>query len=394
MQSTQPLLHPFNAGQDELGYASALRHAFNTDLEGCRQWWELAGHDHVRAVRSGRRTVGGLVLIPMKQNFLGRTLSCCGIAGVAIGPESKGQGLASKMMAESLAEQHAAGFAVSALYPSTAALYRSVGYEFAGTRLRWTVRFADFPRPTSATEVRPMRDGDLEFVESCAKERAATEHGHMERGTYLWRRALEPKGQRASGWIFGSHANPEGYAVLHTPKAHEGDFETLELADWGARTPAAFEGLAGLLAGYGTVWKKLSWYGSPGDPLFLRLREHRFEAEVSESWMLRLVDAPKALAARGYPAGLHADLELQIEDPILSQNSGNFLLRVVGGRAKLEPGGAGKLRASIGGLSALFSGYASAEHLALLGQVSGDAETLRRATGMFASPPPNLLEFF
>ena len=185
---------------------------------------------------------------------------------------------------------------------------------------------------------------------------------------------------------------------MHTPKAEEGDLETLELADWGARTPAAFDALISMLAGYGTVWKKLAWYGPLGDPLFLAMPEHRYNAEVSEPWMLRLVNVEKALSSRGYPLGLGAELLLNVEDPTLPSNSGVYRLRIVGGRGTVErvsePPTDAALNAQVGGLAALFSGHASAEHLALLGKLGGDPATLQQATQIFASPMPNLLEFF
>ena len=48
--------------------------------------------------------------------------------------------------------------------------------------------------------------------------------------------------------------------------------------------------------------------------------------------MLRIVDVAAALEARGYPAGLEAQLELEVEDELLAWNHGRLRLSVADGR--------------------------------------------------------------
>lgn len=57
-----------------------------------------------------------------------------GVAGVGVAPEARGLGTAAELMRCALREMHAAGFPISGLYPAAQKLYRSVGYEQAGSR--------------------------------------------------------------------------------------------------------------------------------------------------------------------------------------------------------------------------------------------------------------------
>ena len=66
------------------------------------------------------------------------------------------------------------------------------------------------------------------------------------------------------------------------------------------------------------------------------LREQEANIAERESWMLRLLDAPAAIAARGFPA---ADLAvpLQITDDLLAANSGRWELTVRAGAGSPLP---------------------------------------------------------
>jgi predicted acetyltransferase len=79
--------------------------------------------------------------------------------------------------------------------------------------------------------------------------------------------------------------------------------------------------------------------------------------------MLRIVDAPAAIAGRGYPAGVSMSLALDITDAARPGNSGRWELEVSGGAGSLTrlgdaPGEASAAALSVGarGLAALYAG--------------------------------------
>ena len=74
--------------------------------------------------------------------------------------------------------------------------------------------------------------------------------------------------------------------------------------------------------------------------------------------MLRVVDAPAAIAARGFPASAQLSLPLWLEDDPRDGNSGLWELAVTGGRGHLvhSPEAARPLTIGARGFAALYAG--------------------------------------
>ena len=87
----------------------------------------------------------------------------------------------------------------------------------------------------------------------------------------------------------------------------------------------------------------------PSDPLCWMLREQDADIAEREGWMLRLLDAPAAIAARGFPA-TDLTVPLQITDDLRPANSGRWDLTV---RAGLADGGSQDAEAALDGAFAV-----------------------------------------
>ncbi len=72
-----------------------------------------------------------------------------------------------------------------------------------------------------------------------------------------------------------------------------------------------------------------------GSALWWMLREQDANIADRESWMLRLLDAPAAVAARGFPA-VDLAVPLQITDDLRAANSGRWELTVRAGSGSLS----------------------------------------------------------
>ena len=70
----------------------------------------------------------------MRQWWCGRAVPMAGVASVMVAPEDRGRGIARRLMTALLDEVAARGYPLSALYPATMPLYRSLGWELAGVR--------------------------------------------------------------------------------------------------------------------------------------------------------------------------------------------------------------------------------------------------------------------
>jgi hypothetical protein len=74
---------------------------------------------------------------------------------------------------------------------------------------------------------------------------------------------------------------------------------------------------------------------APHDPVMWLTREPAAELHQAGDWMLRVVDAPAAIAGRGFPAGAGVSLAIDISDPLRPSNSGRWSLEVSGGAGTL-----------------------------------------------------------
>ena len=104
--------------------------------------------------------------------------------------------------------------------------------------------------------------------------------------------------------------------------------------------------------------------------------------------LLRLVDVPAALEARGYPPGLHAELHLDVSDDVLPQNNERFTVEVEGERASVRQGGRGELRIDVRGLAPLYTGHLSPGELKSTGYLDGPDQAIATAAALFAGPSP------
>ena len=111
--------------------------------------------------------------------------------------------------------------------------------------------------------------------------------------------------------------------------------------------------------------------------------------------MLRLVDLPGAVRARGYRTGVRMEVDLEVDDPRCAWNQGRWRLTVEGGEGRAEPGGGGDVRLGIGALSCLFAGYATAGTLRAAGLLrGGSAAADASLDAAFAGPTPWTLDFY
>ncbi len=178
----------------------------------------------------------------------------------------------------------------------------------------------------------------------------------------------------------------EGY-VSYRQQTVDGPYEVV-VYDHAALTPAAGRRLASFLASHSTMVRSVILDAGQTEPLLWMCREENLRVRFNHFWMLRILDVGKALGERGYPSAIRAEIHFEIEDALLDENNGRFVLKVEGGRGQVRRGGRGKLKATIRGLAPLYTGHLSAGELRTTGLIDGPVDVLCDASAVFAGPSP------
>lgn len=336
-------------------------------------------------VADGDEVVAAARFWDFQQWWGGRRIPVAGVAGVVVSPEYRGRGVGSKLMRGVLQRAADNGFPLTALYPATTVIYRHLGYEFGGGRYRFSFSAADL-RALGGKDVAVRRAGPddaARFLELVGQLHGARRSS----GPLVW------PVKQVTDWL----ADENNFAYL----ADDG----FVVYNWSGSDLCVDELVAGSEATARALWstvgsgssiaKTVHAYMSPEDPIHLMVEhEAGSEAQVGR-WMLRLLDAPAAIAARGFAAGVVLEVDLRVEDFDVPANSGDWHLSVADGAGQLTPGrsSAGALRTGPRGLAALYAGT-PVSALRVAGLVSGGSAVDAAVDSAFGGSTPYMLDYF
>jgi predicted acetyltransferase len=358
--------------------------------------------DRVLGAFDGERLVGMVRALPFGQFFGGRSVPMGGISAVAVVPDWRGRGLAGRLLRETLSALRERGECISTLYPAATGLYRSVGWELAGShafRRLDPAHLLGLARP-AAGRARPMRESDAPAVRECYRRLAATSNGCLDRPLPWWQRRLESWSDQ-SRFVYESDDGVVYQQIDGEWSALGGDFG-LVVSEIVANTRDAALGLWRLLGSWSSQVDQIVHRGPVEDPHLLLAPEQRASPLAEIRWMLRIVDAPGAVAARGFPAGLELEVPLRLRDPVLAANDAVFVLSVRKGRGELtrcespeRAGGGSGPELGIGAFASLYSGWARSAELERAGLLAGGSADRRAALdAAFAGPTAWMLDEF
>src|SRR5271170_250267 len=121
-------------GQRAFGIYSAGQRAAWSYLAGLR-----AGQGLFLGAFVGGVPAGAAMIHDLRQWWLGRAIPCAGVASVKVAPEYRGGGIGRRLMTALLDAVADRGYPLSALYPATMPIYRSLGWELAGGKYEATI---------------------------------------------------------------------------------------------------------------------------------------------------------------------------------------------------------------------------------------------------------------
>ncbi len=348
---------------------------------------------------------GAAMVHDMRQYWLGSPVGCAGVASVKVAPEYQGAGIGRRLMTELLGLMGERGYPLSALFPATVPLYRSLGWELAGGQYVMTVPGRSLrpllaPDPAAGADQAPLPpvrratpDDDATVAGVIARSHAIARHA----GPLTWDE--EPARQWLSRpdlytCLVGGDGEPDaGFAAYRWVDGHQ----ELFVERVHATTPAALRALWAVIGSHGTMARTVRALTAPDDPVWWLTRERDATITRRGLWMLRVVDAQAAVAARGFRPGLSASVPLEIRDEARPGNAGSWTLAVSDGTGTLmkNDGVSSPDALTLGprGLAALYAGTPVAS-LRLAGLAAGGApEADATLDAVFAATPFMLDDF-
>jgi predicted acetyltransferase len=320
---------------------------------------------------------GAAMLHDMRQYWLGRPVGMGGVASVKVAPEHRGRGIGRTLMTELLNLIAERGYPLSALYPATMPIYRSLGWELAGGRHQFSVPAAalrGLAEPDKAArgggaghQDVPVRRAGAADVATVVRVIADSHLTARDAGPLTWDEGP------AAQWLgrvdlYSYLAGDDGFAAYRWAGAD------LWVERVHARTPETLRALWSVIASHSSTTDRVSGRTAPDDPFWWLTRERDATIIRRSMWMLRVVDAAAAIAARGFPPGVTASVPLEVHDQNRPANSGHWRLTVADGTGTLTPNGGvpspGTLALGPRGVAALYAGTPAAK-LRLAGLASG-----------------------
>jgi predicted acetyltransferase len=349
---------------------------------------------------AGRQLVAAARFHDMTQWWNGRAVPMAGVAGVMVAPEERGRGVGRALVTALLEVIATRGYPLSVLFPSTLPIYRSLGWEIAGTSHEAVIAahalrslapadaaVAAGPGPEPAGGVRRAGPQDAaEAAEVLGRVHGgARDCGPNVRDEQSLRLVLG-----SESW-FGYLAD-DGLLLYTWREGHDEVFVQLAVAASAPTTRA----LWGIVGSHCWIAERARARVGPADPVWWLTREPVADAVDHDDWMLRVVDPAAAVAARGFPPAAEFVVRLRIADAARPANTGLWRLEVGEGDGSLvreeeaAAGGAdgdGALTLGARGLAALYAGAPIATLRRAGLAAGGDATADALLDGAFVATP-------
>ncbi|MFP4343465.1 MAG: GNAT family N-acetyltransferase [Anaerolineales bacterium] len=347
---------------------------------------------------------------PGTLRYLEEELNLAGVSAVTTSRVARRQGLAGRLTARLIAEDAAAGAAVSVLGMFEQGFYNQLGFG-TGPYEHWT----SFDPAQLQVDVEPRipRRITVEDAQSVHRNRLSRRRPHgainltspiMTEAEMIWTK---------DGFGLGYYDGPRG-ALTHHLWFNNGNSESGPYDVWwqAFETLEQFVELLGLVRNLGDQVRKISMREPPGVQLqdflaqpfrFRQLTEKsKYENRVNGAayWQIRICDLQGCLERTHLP-GEELRFNLELDDPIeryldgsteWQGLSGNYVV-TLGANSGAEPGQERTLptlQATVGAFSRLWFGVLPATSLAVSDELSGPPELLQALEQALRLPLPRL----
>lgn len=382
---------------DELAafaFANSTAFGYNPDPAEEPRVRAILELDRTLAAFDGADIVGTTAIFSFRMAVPGGVLPTAGVTWVAVRPSHRRRGILTRMMERQLQDIRNRGEALAALWASEAPIYGRFGYGLAAEGLQLEIQ-----RRYTAFAHAPMAAGRVHIVDRetalagwpAVFDRVYLSRPGMYSRTAAWwqnHRLREPRPGEAGARFFAQYeenGEPRGYVyyTIESPGRDAVPNAVVEVRELIAETDAAYAALWGFVLNLDLVQTIRAAHRPVDEPLVHMLEDpRRLMRRAYDALWLRLVDVPKALAARRY--GAEGRLVLGVRDDFGGYASGTFELEGGPEGAQVRASTADPdLVLSAADLGAAYLGGVRFTTLHRAGRVTGAGEALLRADAMF-----------
>jgi predicted acetyltransferase len=376
----------------EQGYAvpAGQREAWADDMLATGRAERLLGAYH------DGRLVGMLNVLEFGQWFGRRALPMGGVASVVVAPEERGLGIAPSLLTRALELMRERGEVISTLGPATSWVYRKSGWEHSCLYAVARVRTSDLVAlPAGASRERRAVATDRDAIVAAYDRAAPSRPGFLVRPAWMWEQRLGDAPNRYV-YVVERDGRVEGYVSYTQSRATLG--YTVWVDDLVAVDGDTERTLWRHLGAHAAQADRVTVAGVPLDALALLLPEQTIRPVGQQVWMTRIVDAPGAIARRGYPRGVSADVSFRLIDPLVGANDGCWRLVVESGEGRLERLAGARdpdLVISVNGFASLFTGWSASAVLVASGTAWGlSPDVAANLDAVFSARRPAICDDF
>jgi len=358
--------------------------------------WAFIEPSRAFLAREGERVVGGCGSFPLEVTVPGGgTVACAGLSIVGVLPTHRRRGILRQMMRAQLDDVRRRGEPIGMLWASEDGIYGQFGYGQASMtgEIEIAKAHVGYARPFEPRgEFRLLTDAEALAPLAEAYERARPAHpGMLKRSADWWkaRRLSDPENRRQGGGelnrvLLSLDGRPAGYALYRIFQKFEAGSSAgyVHVNEAVAANAEATRELWRFLLDIDWVAKIRSGLLPLDHPLlFLLARPREMNLRVRDGLWVRLVDLPKAIAARRL--GDAPPVVIEVADAFCDWNAGRWRVSAKGAERTSD---AAELACDVTALGSVYlGGYTFRQLAAALRVVEITPGAIARADALFPS---------
>ncbi len=380
--------------------------AFQQDRASTERWAtnEVKPYLHNTRVLVEDDEIKSVLFMLIARLWLGNgTVPMPGILSVATPPEYRRQGYLNRLLTGLMHELRESGYGIATLYPFFFPFYKKYGFEQVSASKNVTVAVEQLQkfRPKTPGQWKKATPEQWAEFNSIWEVFCQGKFGAFSRDQDFWqmRRLGKYNPKPLTNYLWYDAAGQAQAFLIYSVEGDEANRTLRCNRAW--TSPAAYHEILAFLANHDSQIKKVGWYTGLDEEVYALLDNPReAEEKTTPGYMLRILDAPRALTQRPWPSQESGSFTIELKDDRLEWNNLALQIEVSGGKAEVQtiPVHRTNLSCDIRQLSQLYAGYLSPVALAKLGLLEvrnqADLQTAQRLFSPAYQAASHMPDFF